>query len=426
MAEADDVGRSTGASAGIPPGSGRRRVNRHVLRLSWFERAMLFLSKTDTHALQSCTLETRNILNTLGGLVLVTGIMAFISSSFAIESVFFKYEESLLSYLTTFAVALFYAAAIMLIDRELVSMPKKTGFWPNLGSILPRMVMALFIGVVIAFPLELKLQESRIEDEIRTLVKDENTDRIRRLQELRQRVEEAREQERQAFERERLRLEDLLAARKNEVAQALEEYDKECKRFDRCGPRADKLYARKSEAQAALLAAEDAKRDHERRRDEIETAVKRRMADEIKELEYHQQELGRQMRRHDFLSQFEALQHIHQTVPGAKWLSYFLMGFFIMFELLPLTTKLQLPYTEYHAYLDARRSLQVNKIIGVTNLADAQIRARLQQGDIQLDDVRQWLGQSEITDILEEVMEDRLQDFQPLADTPSPDEGGRA
>lgn len=375
--------------SGRPTPRQRRRNTRHSMHLSWAEHKLLFLSKTDLHALQFCTEQTRNIQNSIGAMVLVTGVMAFLSSFFAIDNTFFRDSESLFAPVIVTVIALFYATAIMLFDREVVSATNK-------AAILGRIPFAILIGLVISFPLELKLQQARIDAQILITVDARNADKIKRIADFEKEYNQTISEE----------LKPLQARRKADQTaydNAEQHYDAECRRVN-CGKRAD---LRKKEMDAARAQLNKSIADYEQQRPLIIEGVNQRLAQETKDVDQLKKEVTEDKKSHDFLSQYEALEAINKQNPEASKIGWVLRIFFVMFELFPVMMKYFLPYTEYHAYLDARRQIMVNKLFGVTNLADKQIREELAREGTDVKNIANMLAKTEITDILEEVMEDR-------------------
>ncbi len=381
-------------TSGDSPGATQsRRHNLSRFRLSWLERFFLFLSRTDLHALQFCADETRSTQSSIGAMVLVTGVMAFVSSFFAIENTFFRHDYSELALFTVIAVASFYALAIILFDREVVSAIDKR-------AIFIRIPFAFLIGMIISFPLEMKLMQARIDTQITNTAEQRNTENINEVNSFYTKKNEAVTQA--------LQLQQSLVVQSQQIeSSALRQYKEECGR-GYCGPRAAKLHVQLEQATQAVAAAE---RGYDEARPRIVDAINRRFAPEEKRIEGLQKEVDRQMQAHDFLTQYEALHEIERTNPVAWRISLALQLFFVMFELFPVLIKLVLPYTEYHAYLDARRRISVNKIIGVANFADVRTQTELQREGANFDDIRSALSR-EVTDILEDVMEDRQVDYE--------------
>lgn len=95
----------------------------------------------------------------MGGTILGTAIMAAISGAYAVNFVF---EDTLIA----IVFGIFWGILILNLDRFIVSTMysdgKHTVSWQELKSGLPRIIMAIFLGIVISTPLEMKLFEERI------------------------------------------------------------------------------------------------------------------------------------------------------------------------------------------------------------------------------------------------------------------------
>jgi hypothetical protein len=133
------------------------------LRLTWF------LSKTDQEVIQSTTRWTQLTQSALGFAVLITGLLAWVSGSYTLNTVFNNVFASGL-------MGVLYAGAIMNIDREIVSYPNYEGMsavrkWSVAGS---RCLLAGAIGVVLAVPIELRLFEGRINERLESEARQKN------------------------------------------------------------------------------------------------------------------------------------------------------------------------------------------------------------------------------------------------------------
>ncbi|MEO5683310.1 MAG: DUF4407 domain-containing protein [Chitinophagaceae bacterium] len=119
----------------------------------------------------------------LGGVILATFVLAALSAGYAIYSVFGNIGW-------TIAFALIWGLIIFNFDRFLVSTMRKYGvsskkqFW----MAVPRIVLALLIGITIARPLELKIFEKEIDTKVaqnmhhKVLVNDSLLQRENQLQ----------------------------------------------------------------------------------------------------------------------------------------------------------------------------------------------------------------------------------------------------
>lgn len=101
----------------------------------------------------------------IGGTIFFTAIMAFISGSYALYTVFDNIY-------TAIAFGLIWGLLIFNLDRFIVSTIKKQdSFWKELLQASPRIVLAIIIAVVISKPLEMKIFEKEINQ---VLLKQKN------------------------------------------------------------------------------------------------------------------------------------------------------------------------------------------------------------------------------------------------------------
>ena len=102
----------------------------------------------------------------IGGTILFTALMAMLSGGYALYFVFDSVPKAI-------AFGIFWGMLIFNLDRFIVntmySDGKVTISWREFYSGLPRIIMAIFLGIVISTPLEMKIFEDRINSQ---LVKD--------------------------------------------------------------------------------------------------------------------------------------------------------------------------------------------------------------------------------------------------------------
>lgn len=99
----------------------------------------------------------------IGGMILFTAIMAAISGGYALYFVFNNYAIAGLF-------GLFWGLLIFNLDRFIVntmySDGKHTISWAEIRSGLPRIIMAIFLGLVISTPLEMKIFSDQIDSQL--------------------------------------------------------------------------------------------------------------------------------------------------------------------------------------------------------------------------------------------------------------------
>lgn len=99
----------------------------------------------------------------IGGTILFTALMATLSGGYALYFVFNDIT-------TAVAFGVFWGMLIFNLDRFIVntmySDGKVTISWREFYSGLPRIIMAIFLGIVISTPLEMKIFEDRIDSQV--------------------------------------------------------------------------------------------------------------------------------------------------------------------------------------------------------------------------------------------------------------------
>lgn len=108
----------------------------------------------------------------IGGTILFTALMACFSGGYALSFVFGEWWIGL-------AFGVFWGLLIFNLDRFIVntmfSDGKVTISWQEIKSGLPRIIMAIFLGIVISYPLELKI----FDDEIQVKIEEMKSERLR-------------------------------------------------------------------------------------------------------------------------------------------------------------------------------------------------------------------------------------------------------
>ena len=147
--------------------------------VSWFTKLLWYSAGADAQLLMRCPFSDRVKYQGLGGVVLSVGLIAFFSGSYAFYAIFSPKTATTLAdsslhvptaFLSVFFGA-FWALVIYNLDRFIVySTGKgdgtdritKTEFF----NALPRLFMAIIIGVCLSAPLEIKILESEIKAQL--------------------------------------------------------------------------------------------------------------------------------------------------------------------------------------------------------------------------------------------------------------------
>ena len=277
----------------------------------------------------------------LGIMVLLTGLGAATSGYFAVSTV-------AQSPLARVAFSVFYGTTILFFDRELVGNTNRAAVWA-------RLPIAVLIGMALSLPLELKLMEARINAELRQATLDRRKPDIERMAA----IESDMVGRRQA---ERVRLEGIDQELQRLSKRKEEEYNKPGR------PGRGSIY-------------ESFQRDYDAR-----VLERDRIAEEMKGLhltpaEAHEvAELRQSVEAEagaagDLLGRIEALERITKASPAALALTWLLRLFLITWECFPVIIKMFLPKSEYHAYLDSRRALNIHRIHTMANFTMAEVTA---------------------------------------------------
>jgi hypothetical protein len=151
-------------------------------------RFLWWCAGADEQLLVRCPNSDRVKFQGLGGVVLATGFLAFLSGSYAFYTVFSPKVEVALdplqkvthwpSALAGVVAGLAWALVIFNLDRFIVASTGKGDgtdriTWGELGRAVPRILMALIIGVCLSAPLEIRILQSEIESHLQKVQVDE-------------------------------------------------------------------------------------------------------------------------------------------------------------------------------------------------------------------------------------------------------------
>jgi hypothetical protein len=311
-------------------------------------RILLYLSKTDRRLIGLCSDSAYKTQVGYGVFVLIVGIFAFISSSYALRT-------TLGNSYAVFAVAAVYAALIMFIDREIVSAASK-----GRGMIAARLALAVFIGLVVSVPIELKLFEKQIVQELKRIQNVDNSSYLEKKQQAEAQYRErivAKERQVQELETEAGELQDRIS---NEILQPDRQIPGVARGTLRPGP--GPVYRR-------LIEQAGEKGEQLRQAREDYNKLK---ADEQTELKRIEDEYGKQAipPADDLLSSYVALGSVKQD-PKRGWDAWFMAWgvrlLLILLELTPALIKILQEENDYDAMLRANRRRSITRIYAIAN-----------------------------------------------------------
>ncbi len=350
-----------------------------ALDVGRFGLFLMWVAKADKYALSICTDSSKNNVMGLGKLVVFTTTLAFCTSWYTISSMMLPHEP-FFSYILGPLLALIYAFGIFLIDREIVSAVKS-----SILATIARLVFAAVIALTVSYPIKLLLLDGAIQNEIQEMIKERHAPALASKESLQKELDTNREQMRLGFEKINAPVEDEIRHWQGEV-------EKERVRFGRCAAKCDAYIDKKHKAETQLAAQQ--KHQEALIRDTSRTKV---LDDRIKNV-VSRYEAEAANPPSDLLTKWEASGRLGKKVEGATFIQTFLVLFFLGVELIPMVMKLTLGKSEYSYYLDARNTINIQKIISITNY----YMGAMQTGD---PDVLKKIP-AEVSDIIQYMMED--------------------
>lgn len=157
---------------------GHKPENQKKNNVGWFKKLTWWCAGVDKDLLTMCPADHSKYVG-VGTVILFTALMACFSSFIAMRLVFGVADEDVLNMgsLGAAIFALFWGSMIFFLDRfitnTMYSDGKVTISKQEFFSGLPRILIAIFMGIVISAPLELKIFDQEIKEEIKELRKKE-------------------------------------------------------------------------------------------------------------------------------------------------------------------------------------------------------------------------------------------------------------
>ena len=151
----------------------------------WFTRMLWGCAGADAELLSQCPNSDRVKYQGLGGIVLATSVLAFMSSSYAFYTVFSPKEIGAMdrpldmpSAAMSIVFGILWAIMIFNLDRFIVSSTGKGDCTEKitlqeLVGALPRIAMGTIIGLSLSAPLEIRVLKAEIDAELAHQVRDE-------------------------------------------------------------------------------------------------------------------------------------------------------------------------------------------------------------------------------------------------------------
>jgi hypothetical protein len=316
--------------------------------MSIVTKLLFYLSKTDQRLIVLCSDAAYKTQAGNGLFVLIVGIFAFFSATYALRT-------ALGANWIAFVVAAVYSTLIMFIDREIVSATSK-----NKGMIITRLVMAVFIGLVVSVPIELRIFEKQINQELKRIQNTDNSPYLAKKQQAEAQYRDrivAKEKQIQELETEAGKLGDRVS---NEVLQSDQQITGVVPGTLR--PGIGPVYRRlKEQAEEKAGQLKQAREDYNKLKTDEQNELKRI------EDEYNKQEIPP---ADDLLSRYVALGAVKQD-PQRGWdawtMAWGVRLLLIMLELTPALIKVLQEENEYDALLRATRRRSITRIYAIAN-----------------------------------------------------------
>lgn len=292
----------------------------------------------------------------MGGTILFTALMAMISGGYAIYTVFQESDMSDIAWAIAIFFGIFWGGLIFNLDRYMVSSMYTDGkpsiSLQELGSGLPRIVIAILLGVVISTPLELLVFNGKINSYIEEQAQKKSLESTQNIEGSIEYKVALEDYEKEVAELERL---DILY---KEQSQRVDRYRDDLNKEMETGYK-----KRSEEKKRQLTGAEDdldeIKNDRESCRQRMESKREHletlRKGAETKGLEVAEEDKG-------LATRIDALLKVTGPDSDLFWPRILIMLLFIALEIMPVLNKMMMSSGKYDDWLDQESDLTSRKI----------------------------------------------------------------
>ncbi len=320
-------------------------------------------SGANRHILRQCPTEYSKYFG-IGGTIFFTAAMAALSGGYAFFTIFDSTKLAVIF-------GVFWGLLIFNLDRFIVntmySDGKHTISWSELFSGLPRIIIAIFLGVVISTPLEMKIFEDRIE----TQIKKDNVVRIDDIKN----ASNGDYLRRQELEKDLKLLTDERSALVEKHREASEAHAKEISGEGSGtigdGPIAKAKESYKNDCERAI---EDWDNENAKRKERIEKELES-LAIGISGFE---EEIDKTMEEKGFCVRYEAFSNIKKENAAVRIVSLFIMLLFIIIETAPTLFKMMIasgPYDELlKEEMERKKAQSITNVSRINDDANTQIQ----------------------------------------------------
>lgn len=281
----------------------------------------IFCSAADKTILQRCPSSERNKYASIGATVFFTGVLASLSGGYALYTVFNNTAIAL-------GLGIFWGTLVFNLDRFIVSTIKKSEQkYGQVKQVIPRLLLAIFLAIVISKPLELKIFEQEINEQMHYtgIQKTEKANRV---------YEEKIKSKSQSIQ--------LLNEKTEERFTQREKYyeDYKCECEGTCGTKARGVGSECTRKQEKYLKAD---KEYLELKTQNEVQI-RTIEQEIQLLKKQQKEYGEELKASFANGLMARLNALHELPSGPSWAIVLLL---ICIEIAPVFAKLLSPFGPY-------------------------------------------------------------------------------
>ena len=347
----------------------------NVKRSNIFNEFFWICSGANRHILRQCPTEYSKYFG-IGGTIFFTAAMAMLSGGYAFYTIFNSINLAIIF-------GVFWGLLIFNLDRFIVntmySDGKHTISWGEFIAGLPRLVIALFLGIVISTPLEMKIFEDRIESQI---VKDNA-----------ERTEITRNTANPLY----LQLESLnmqlnkLYEERNELEKIYQKASEDLKKEGEGSALSGKaghgpIYKEQEEYEKKCLESLN-------QWDKRNAPVIKRLEEDIdikrKQIADFEDDIEKGVEVKGFCVRYEAFENVKKEVPAVRIVSLFIMILFIIIEVAPTFFKMMIasgPYDELlREEMERKKALSITNVSIINDNANTQIQISVERNKAKLE-----------------------------------------
>jgi hypothetical protein len=286
--------------------------------------ALLWASKTDSRLVSVCSRWAIATQAAFGVFVFFTAALALGGSYYTLSTIDTPASQALW-------IALAWSTFVFFLDREIVGGLDKT-------SALVRPILALFLGTIVAIPIELRVFEQRIDQDLQRQYRVDNKEQFENLRGAQAQLEQRRDEQQGR----------LTGLRKQEAdwGKVMDDELVGRPKSGRTGVSgAGPVFENARNQQAAVRQCiQEASRDLEH--------FERSLPEERKRLDgqFQREEIGKVT---DFVTRYEAMDRVVHSSDALYRLSWVITLTLILIEMTPALLKLLTPHVDYHHLVKA-------------------------------------------------------------------------